>query len=160
MEQDNNIANEPIESVEKEDVGASKITDPYNPEEIKIDQKNLNLGFIIEMLENEEIDLMPDFQRNMDLWDDTKKSRLIESLLLGLPIPSFYFSEEANRDKQLVVDGLQRLCAFQDFIVDKKLKLSNLQFLESYKDKFYEDLSREDKRKISGTQLNCYVIQK
>ena len=107
------------DGVEKEDLGTPKITKPYDPDKIKVDQQNVNLGFIIEMLENDEIDLMPDFQRSMDLWNETQKSQLIESLLLGLPLPSFYFSVDDKTDKWLVVDGLQRLCTFKDFIVDK-----------------------------------------
>ncbi|HPI19822.1 MAG TPA: DUF262 domain-containing protein [Candidatus Kapabacteria bacterium] len=145
--------------IEQEDVGISKITNPYNPDQIKIDQQNVNLGFIIEMLENDEIDLMPDFQRSIDLWDNTKKSRLIESLLLGLPLPSFYFSVDDN-NKWVVVDGLQRLCSFKDFIIDNKLVLTGLQFLDKYEGRTFSQLSREDIRKISGAKINCYVIEK
>ncbi|MCP4109068.1 MAG: DUF262 domain-containing protein [Desulfobacteraceae bacterium] len=120
-----------------------------------------NLGFLIEMLENDEIDLMPDFQRSMDLWNATQKSQLIESLLLGLPLPSFYFSADDKTDKWLVVDGLQRLCTFRDFIVEKELHLTGLEFLDdNFNGKTYNDLSREEKRKISGAKINFYVIEK
>ncbi len=151
--------------IEQEDAGTPKITIPYDPDKIKIDQANVNLGFLIEKLQYDEIDLMPDFQRSMDLWDETKKSQLIESLLLGLPLPSFYFSVDEKSKKQnrwLVVDGLQRLCTFNDFIINKKLKLSGLEFLKStdYEGKSYENLSTEDKRKISGTKINFYVIER
>lgn len=151
---------EGIAGVEKEDVGSPKITNPYDPDKIKVDQQNVNLGFLIEMLENYEIDLMPDFQRSMDLWDATQKSQLIESLLLGLPLPSFYFSVDDKTDKWLVVDGLQRLCTFKDFIVEKSLSLTGLEFLDDFEGKTYNDLFREEKRKISGAKLNFYVIEK
>ncbi len=146
--------------VEKEDLGSPKITNPYDPEKIKVDQQKVNLGFLIEMLENDEIDLMPDFQRSMDLWNDTQKSQLIESLLLGLPLPSFYFSADEKTNKWLVVDGLQRLCSFKDFIVDNSLSLVGLEFLDHFEGKTYEDLFREEKRKISGAKINFYVIEK
>lgn len=163
MEENANLnlnIDEPIDIIEIEDVGSPKITNPYDPEKIKVDQQNVNLGFLIEMLENKEIDLMPEFQRSMDLWNVTQKSQLIESLLLGLPLPSFYFSIDEKTDKWLVVDGLQRLCTFKDFMVDKKLKLSGLEFLENYESKTYDDLSREEKRKISGAKINYYVIER
>ena len=80
------------EQVEKEDLGEGKISKPYDPSKIKIDVLNVNLGDIIEMLKYEEIDLMPEFQREISLWSKQQKSQLIESLLLGLPLPSFYFS--------------------------------------------------------------------
>lgn len=146
--------------VEKEDLGSPKITNPYDPDKIKVDQQNVNLGFLIEMLENDEIDLIPDFQRSMDLWNETQKSQLIESLLLGLPLPSFYFSMDDKTNKWLVVDGLQRLCTFMDFIVKKNLSLTGLEFLDDFEGKTYNELSREEKRKISGAKINLYVIEK
>lgn len=153
--------------VEKEDLGEGKITKPYDPSKIKIDAQSVNLGHIIEMLEYEEIDLMPDFQRTKDLWNRQQKSRLIESLLLGLPLPSFYFSEYKNGDtreqthKWAVVDGLQRLSTFQEFIVNKdSFHLEGLEFLSTYESKTYNDLSREDKRKLSGSKITLYVIEK
>ncbi|MCP4352626.1 MAG: DUF262 domain-containing protein [Desulfobacterales bacterium] len=156
----NKINLEEVYGVEKEDLGSPKITSPYDPDKIKIDQQNVNLGYLIEMLENDEIDLMPDFQRSMDLWDATQKSQLIESLLLGLPLPSFYFSADDKTEKWLVVDGLQRLCTFRDFIVKKNLSLTGLEFLNDFDGKTYNDLSREEKRKISGAKINFYVIEK
>ncbi len=151
---------EDIPGVEKEDIGSPKITKPYDPDQIKVDQQNVNLGYLIEMLEEGEIDLMPDFQRSMDLWDETQKSQLIESLLLGLPLPSFYFSIDDKTGKWLVVDGLQRLCTFKDFIVNKTLSLTGLEFLDNFEGKTYNDLSREQIRKISGAKINYYVIEK
>jgi hypothetical protein len=151
---------EEVDGVEKEDIGSPKITKPYDPDKIKVDQQNVNLGFLIEMLENDEIDLMPDFQRSMDLWDEIQKSRLIESLLLGLPLPSFYFSADDKTNKWLVVDGLQRLCTFNDFIVEKKLTLTGLEFLNNFEGKTYNELFREQKRKISGSKINLYIIEK
>ena len=118
--------------VEIEDVNGvdnnNEITNPFNPNEIDVDIATVNLGSLIEQLENEEIDLKPDFQRAADVWDATKKSRLIESVLLGLPLPSFYFSEDAVTKKLIVIDGLQRLCAFTDFILKKEgaLKLQKV----------------------------------
>ncbi|MBN2746003.1 MAG: DUF262 domain-containing protein [Bacteroidales bacterium] len=155
-------------SVEKEDLGESKITKPYDPGKIKVNPQNVNLGSIIEMLQYKEIDLMPDFQREGDLWSRQQKSQLIESLLLGLPLPSFYFSEYKDDDirenksyKWAVVDGLQRLSTFQEFIVNENsFALEGLEFLHAYENKKYNELSREDKRKISGFKINLYVIEK
>lgn len=159
------VSNNAERSVEKENVGTPRITIPYDPDKIKIEQSNINLGFLIEKLEYDEIDLMPDFQRSVDLWNDTKKSQLIESLLLGLPLPSFYFSVDEKSTKPIkwiVVDGLQRLCTFNDFIIKKSLKLSSLEFLDTkeYENKTYDKLSSEDKRKISGTKINYYLIER
>jgi hypothetical protein len=154
----------PIPIIEEEDFGEEQITKPYDPNKIRIDHQNINLGSIIENLMHDEIDLNPDFQREGDLWSDSKKSQLIESILLGLPLPSFYFSEdESSKNNQIkwqVVDGLQRLSTFKSFIIDKTLKLQGLEFLKSYEGKKYEDLTREDARKISGFKVNIYIIDK
>lgn len=152
-------SNQNIE-IEDEDLGHEVISKPYDPEKIKIDHQNVNLGFLLEKLEYQEIDLMPDFQREGNLWDDVKKSQLIESILLGLPLPSFYFNVDKNSGKWQVVDGLQRLSTFQAFWVDKTLVLQGLEFLDDYDKKTYNDLSRADLRKISGFKVNLYVIEK
>jgi len=164
----NDELNNDIEnSVEKECLGDGIITKFYDPSKIKIDSQIVNLGTIIEMLQFKEIDLMPDFQRERDLWNRKKKSQLIESILLGLPLPSFYFSEYKDNDKPekefkwVVVDGLQRLSTFQEFIINENsFALEGLEFLSDYEGKIYENLSREDKRKISGFKVNLYVIEK
>lgn len=154
---DRNVEENPVEI---EDLGESSISRPYDPDKIRIDHQSINLGMLLEMLEFNEIDLMPDFQRGVDLWTERQKSQLIESILLGLPLPSFYFSVDKKTGKWLVVDGLQRLSTFKDFYVDKKLKLRGLEFLIEYEGKGYHDLTRADYRKISGFKINQYVIDK
>ena len=66
------------------------IKQPFDPSAIEVEVKNVTIGVLIDMLKNDAIDLTPAFQRKQDLWNDEKKSRLVESILLGLPLPSFY----------------------------------------------------------------------
>jgi hypothetical protein len=156
--------------IEIEDLGESSIRIPFSPADIKMDTQTVNLGSVIEMLEFGEINLKPDFQRSADLWSPTQKCRLIESILLGIPLPSFYFNEDEH-GKLEVIDGLQRLCALKDFIPtakekedgksNQKLRLSNLEFLDSrYNNILYDDLSREDKRRISMHKITLNIINK
>ena len=62
-----------IDGVEKEDINgemdADVITKPFKPDDIDVDIATVNLGSVIEQLENEEIELQPDFQRATDVWD-------------------------------------------------------------------------------------------
>ena len=64
------------------------------------------------------IDLNTEFQRRGNLWDDETQSRLIESLLIRIPLPAFYF-DGSDEENWKVVDGLQRLCAIRNFAIDK-----------------------------------------
>ena len=147
-------------AVETEDQAADEIRPPYDPSKIRVDHQNVNLGTIIEMLEFNEIDLMTDFQRKEGLWNNTQKSQLIESILLGLPLPSFYFSVDELTGRWSVVDGLQRLSTLNEFIVKRELKLTGLEFLESYIGRTFKDFTREDIRKISGFKINLYLIDR
>jgi Protein of unknown function DUF262. len=146
--------------IEKEDLGSDIITKPYDPSDIRIDHQNVNLGFLLEKLEYDEIDLMPDFQREGNLWGEIQQSQLIESILLGLPLPSFYFSVNPGDGRWQVVDGLQRLSTFKKFWIDKSLKLKGLEFLDQYNNSDFNSLSRMELRKISGFKVNLYVIEK
>ena len=138
------------------------IVEPFDPTKIDVDIANVNLGSLLDQLENNEIDLAPDFQRSSDIWDKTKKSRLIESILLGLPLPSFYFDEDPNTGKLSIIDGLQRICALKDFVFnkDKPLRLENLQFLEEYNGLSYEELSRPDIRRINSLKITINTLRK
>lgn len=152
--------------VEVENLGEGKspeaITKPFNPNEIDVDISTVNLGSLIEQLENDEIDLQPDFQRATDVWDSIKKSRLIESILLGLPLPSFYFSEDPVSHKLSIIDGLQRICAIQDFILKEKepLKLEGLQFLKNFEGKTYAELARPEVKRIKSLKITMNTLRK
>ena len=152
--------------VEVEDLNGGKsaevITKPFNPNEIDVDISTVNLGSLIEQLENDEIDLQPDFQRAADVWDNVKKSRLIESILLGLPLPSFYFSEDPRSQKLSIIDGLQRICAIRDFILkeDEPLKLEGLQFLKNFEGLTYSQLARPEVKRIKSLKITMNTLRK
>lgn len=152
--------------VEVEDLSGGEstelITKPFNPNEIDVDISTVNLGSLIEQLENDEIDLQPDFQRAADVWDNVKKSRLIESILLGLPLPSFYFSEDLRSQKLSIIDGLQRICAIRDFILkkDEPLKLEGLQFLKNFEGMTYSQLARPEVKRIKSLKITMNTLRK
>lgn len=154
----NNIANEP--QIEYEDVDTGVLMErPFNPSQIDISTKNPTIDLLVKRLKSvpPEIDLYPDFQRKDDLWDAGKQSRLIESLLIKFPLPAFYFDGTDN-NKWLVVDGLQRLSAIRNFIINKSLKLTSLEFLKKLEGHGFDDLPRNLQRQIEETQLTAYII--
>ena len=112
------------DSPEEEYRGA--IQEPFNPTEIRIAQRPLSLDNLVNRLKHGELDLSPDFQRKMGIWDDGAQSRLIESLLIRIPIPAFYF-DATDDSKWLVIDGVQRLTALARFVIDEQTLKSDIQ---------------------------------
>ena len=152
---DQGIEPENVEGTENAD---TDIKDPFDPTTIKIDTKPITVDLIIRRMQQDEIDLNPDFQRNSGIWDRTRQSRLIESLLLRIPIPVFYMAAD-SLDNWQVVDGLQRLDTLKSFVLDRQLKLQRLEYLESYNGHSYDELPRPMQRRIEETQLYCHIIE-
>lgn len=126
---------------ENEFTEAQEIT-PYNPDDIRVHQKQFSIKFIEEMIENGDIDFTPDFQRNF-VWNSIQKSKLIESLLLRIPLPIFYFAED-KEGRLTIVDGLQRLTTIKEFM-NNEFPLNHLEYLdEGVKGRYYK--SNPDKR--------------
>jgi len=152
------------DALEEEDLGDGggddrlEQTEPFDPKKVDVSISNPNLGALIERLRHKEIDLMPDFQRSGDLWSKQAQSRLIESILIRLPVPAFYF-DAIDDEKWQIVDGLQRLSAIKNFIIDKKLALTNLEFLKEYEGAHYDDLPRALRRRIDEFQTSVYLIK-
>lgn len=146
------------EDVEKDsEIVEKDYVKPYDTKLIDISPKPLSLDIIIERLINGEIDLIPDFQRKAGLWSDKQKSQLIESLILRIPLPAFYF-DGSNNEKWVVIDGLQRLTAIKEFFVDKKLSLTGLEFLHDLENVKIDDLPRTYIRRMKETQIITYII--
>lgn len=98
--------------------------------------------------------MAPEFQRDL-VWDVRRQSRLVESMLIGVPIPVFYLAEN-QANEVVVVDGLQRLATFVQFLTGRfalKLDASDL------RNKKFDDLSAEQQRAIEDTQLVIYVVE-
>jgi hypothetical protein len=131
----------------------------YGPDEIFVENKPFSLRQIIDLIKSEDIEMSPDFQRNF-VWDKTRQSRLIESILLGLPLPSIYLSQYHD-GRLTVVDGLQRLTTIDRFM-DNQFKLSNLEYLTECNGLNYDQLqnvlSPLRVRKFGQTQIMCFVI--
>jgi len=134
------------------------VMEPFNPSEIDIVVEPKSLDALIERIQHDEIDMNTDFQRHADLWDNRKMSRLIESILIRFPLPAFYF-DASEDDNWLIVDGLQRLSSIRKFVIDKKLRLSGLEFLTDLNGKNYDQLHRTYQRRIKECPVTVYMIK-
>ncbi|HEV3317245.1 MAG TPA: DUF262 domain-containing protein [Candidatus Angelobacter sp.] len=145
--------------IEDEEVGTdATITEPFDPTLIRVSAKTITIDLLVARLRRNEINLAPDFQRKAGIWDNGAQSRLIESLLIRIPLPAFYM-DASNDDNWIVVDGLQRLTTLKRFIVDKEFELCDLEFLKPLSGKRYDALPRNFQRRIEETQVTLYLIE-
>ena len=133
------------------------ITSPFSVKDIKVTHATVMLPTIINRLKRKEIGI-PDYQRQADLWSNNQKSRLIESILLKLPLPVFYF-DVSDPEKWMVIDGLQRISTIKSFFVKQTLKLKGLEFLIELNGKKCDDLPTNLQRTIEDTMFVAYHIE-
>jgi hypothetical protein len=131
----------------------------YDPEKINIVTREPTIEQLLRRINKEELDLAPDFQRHANVWKNDAKSRLIESIIIRIPLPAFYV-DATDEDKWLVVDGIQRLHTLKLFVNDKTLRLSGLEYLINLEGKTYDQLERRYQRRIEETQVTVYLIEK
>ena len=146
---------------EEEDISSHEtITNPFSPSDISLSNPPMNLGDLIDMIQEGWINFGTEYQREENLWSDTQQSRLIESVLLGLRLPAFYF-EEVNKRQWNIIDGLQRCCALRNFCVDNTLTLSDLEFLSNeFNGKRYKDFDFPTKRDVRMLTITVNILAK
>lgn len=141
---------------EADDLGMDEIEGiPYCADDIRIDQKMFSLYQVFRWIQQGKLNLRPDFQRNF-IWSRKKQSLLIESLMLKIPIPAFYFDEDAEGNRT-VIDGLQRLSTISDFL-EGKFRLYGLQYLINCNGKSFEELDKRYQMRIEDTQLAINIL--
>lgn len=144
------------ESLVEEDAPSEDVK-PFDPSKVNIIEPPMTMDSLIKRIENDEIEFSSDFQRKAGLWDDGQKSRLIESVLLRIPLPAFYF-DATDDDKWVIIDGLQRTTAIRDFIVNQSLALKKLEFFTDLNGKKFNDLPRSFQRRIEETHILAYKV--
>lgn len=138
---------------------------PYDPKKISIIAERWSISHIFDMIDKwQQVEMSPDFQREF-VWDKVRKSQLIESLMLRIPLPAFYLAQ-TEKGKYQVVDGLQRLTTITEFMRNK-FPLKGLEYLEDEKGRWFEEKEQDKKKEISfefkknilQTQLNINIIE-
>ncbi len=149
-----------FEILEEDNAKETASSIPFDPSKISLQVTQPTIYNLMQRIlaDPPEINLKTFFQRHNNLWSEADKARLIESLLLRIPLPAFYF-DGTDDDCWLIVDGLQRLTAFDEFIGRKTLKLQELEYLKDYNGKGYDDLPRNMQRRIEEAQITAYIIQ-
>jgi len=163
MEENNNILSEDQPKDESESLEV-----PEQKRKIFTDQGDPEIDSLYRKWKDGDLDIQPDFQRGF-VWDITKASRLIESILLDIPLPVIYLSQEKD-GREYVIDGQQRLTSFFSFIdgklpdpalpFGKDFKLSKLNVFTELNGKFYKDISREFQKKIRYYKIRTITFRK
>lgn len=130
---------------------------PFDAEKIRVDQQMLSVKYMLELMEQNLIELNPGYQRRRVWKDNKRKSLLIESLMLRIPIPAFYFYE--NEDgKYQVIDGQQRLTTIKEF-VNGEFRLTGLEYLgKEYNKRKFKDLDTKYAQRIYRTQIAVNIL--
>ena len=148
------------EGIELDDDVEKRTEKPgYGPDEIYVENKPFSISTIMELIKDGDLEVSPSFQRHF-VWDRTRQSKLIESILLGLPLPSIYLSQYSD-GRLTIVDGLQRITTIQRFMNDE-LVLCNMEYFKNCNGKKYSELKGIlpilQYRRFRQTQIMCFVI--
>lgn len=142
--------------IETEDTSGEDLdTMPYSADAIRITPIMYSVYQIFHYIEEGMLILRPEYQRNQ-VWDIQRKSLLIESLMLRIPIPAFYFQEDYEGNK-MVIDGLQRLSTIHSFMKDE-FRLEHVQYRKEFEGCVYSELPKKYKIRIQETQLSVNVL--
>lgn len=151
----NDLDLEPIQS-EEEDLDIDNA--PY---EIRTQGADLTLELLSQKYAAGEV-VIPDFQRNY-VWPIKKASKLIESFLLGLPVPQIFLYQEAKNRDLLVVDGQQRLLSSHYFLrgtlADNETAFCLKGVKQKWEGKSFKDLEEGDKRRLKNYILRATIFE-
>ncbi|MCY4306007.1 MAG: DUF262 domain-containing protein [Aestuariivita sp.] len=132
----------------------SKSWGDYPLDDLLIRQENRTIHDVIRRIEKEFYVMDPDFQRDF-IWTEDKQSKLIESVIMRIPLPVFYMAED-EEGKIVVVDGLQRLSTFKRFIKDElRLKLPARNEINGQR---FSELSPKIQNRVEDCNLIFYII--
>ena len=141
---------EELQGVEKE--GAS--WGDYPLDEMLIRNDNRTVQDVLRRIDQGRYVMDPEFQRDF-IWPEDKQSKLIESVVMRIPLPVFYTAEDHD-GRMVVVDGLQRLSTFRRF-VDGELKL-RLPDRPELDGKRFDELTPKFRDRVEDCNLTFYII--
>lgn len=127
---------------------------------IKTDGYSMSIGELINLYRDKELKLDPAFQR-LFRWEDDQKTKLIESILIGIPVPEIFVAQKSDGIWH-VVDGVQRLSTILQLTGNlndaKKLQMTSCKYIPSLKEKYWDDLPIETQREFKRTKLKINII--
>jgi hypothetical protein len=141
--------------VEGLDAASAEQAGQYPIDSVLIRQESRSVYEVVRRIRDDRFIMDPDFQRDF-IWDLDKQSKLIESMVLRIPLPVFYLAERED-GKTIVVDGLQRLSTFARFLADE-FPLRPLELAPELNGLRFSQLAPKLKNRLEDSQLILYVI--
>jgi hypothetical protein len=151
-----------VTAVQKDSIGIAEQQIEDRRQEIDYDTREFTIEIIVNKYFEKDNDddvseiYVPEYQREF-VWDITRQSRLIESIVLGLPIPLLFVAEIKESGKLEIVDGSQRVRTLAAFIKNE-LQLKNLRTLDSLNDFYFQDFAPSRQRKFKNTPIRMIVL--
>ena len=145
---------DPAAEKEIEGLGESGSWGDYPIDDVLIRQETRTVYEVVRRINKGFYVMNPDFQRDI-VWEEAQQSKLIESVIMRIPLPVFYLAED-EQGRMVVVDGLQRLYTFRKFLKDELvLRLSHQRELEG---KRFSGLSPKLQNRVEDCNLIFYII--
>jgi Protein of unknown function DUF262 len=131
---------------------------PYNPTDVDVRRQTFTVEYINHMIEIGRIELSrrPEYQRRTSWWPLSQKSRLIESLIMRIPLPMFYL--DGSGESWKVIDGIHRLAIFHEFLSEKSFALRDLEYLKELEGLHFYKLPFHYQRVIESATIETYII--
>lgn len=140
-----------------EESARTPVDEIYPNATVRVEKAQYSASHLQTLVEKRnELILDPAYQRNQ-VWDLRQSSELIESMLMGIPIPTIYLFEMKDGKKQ-VVDGRQRITSILDYL-NGGFKLRNLKILSAYNGSSFSELPPKLQGVIEDYQMSFYIIQ-
>ena len=147
---DQSVDTEEPEGIEK---GGAPWGD-YPLDEMLIRNDHRTVRDVLHRIEQRRYVMNPDFQRDF-IWAEDKQSKLVESVIMRIPLPVFYMAEDSE-GRMVVVDGLQRLSTFKRFVGGElELRLPDRPELDG---KRFADLQPKFQNRVEDCNLIFYII--
>jgi uncharacterized protein with ParB-like and HNH nuclease domain len=122
---------------------------------INYDTIAFDIETMVKYLEEDKI-YVPDYHRGL-IWDNTRQSRFIESIFLGLPILPLFGAQIIELGRLEIIDGSQRIKTLAAFMTNK-LQLTNLTTLDSLNGFSFNDFSRSLQRKFKNKSIIIIIL--
>ena len=127
-------------------------------EEIKVVTRGVDFSVReLRTLITEKELVVPEFQREL-VWDPRRKSRFIESILLGYPIPGMFFTD-LDKGKMMIIDGQQRINTLVEFLRNEFKILNRNDINPKWRGKNYRDIDEDSQRKLRSSNIRASVFQ-